>query len=117
MRKKLFALLVMFSIAIGSTSSFADSWNGVGPITAMYIYPNYAVIIQGPVSAGPAGCPSNDGTWSFNWSDLPDQATQGRVMSMLLSAYLSGKPIQVAISSSGCGPEGKKKFNGQFYLG
>lgn len=110
------ASVVTFLTMVATPNSYADSWNGFGPITAMYIYPTYAVVIQGPTSAGQAaGCNSTN-SWSFYWSDF-DSATQGRIQSMLLSAYLSGKGIMVGVSSTACGPESLKKFNGQFYLG
>ena len=99
-------------LALLSFSGMAHSeWNGVGVIEVMYIYPNYAVVVQGRSSPGQAGC--QDGkVWSFYWSKF-DAATQARIQSMLLTAYTAQLPIQVVVSDSTCGPEGKKDFTGQ----
>ena len=110
-QKWLFLLLLLsptHAIATGS------EWNGVGVIKTMFIYPTYAVIVQGNTWQGSAGCTNND-RWSFNWSQF-DLATQARIQSMLLSAYVSKTPIQVAIHQTGYGPEGRKNFNGQIML-
>ena len=94
MKKLIHLLLIVAILTMTSISRFADSWNGAGPITLMYIYPTYAVVVQGSSGRGPANCTNNDGAWSFSWSDFSDPAS-ARIMSMLLSAYLSGKSIQV----------------------
>jgi hypothetical protein len=103
--------MVCSAILLVTTSVVNAGWNGTGVITGLYIYPNYAVVIQGTTSAGPANC-TNDGGWSFFWSDFP-AATQQRIMSMLLTARTSKQAIQVAVSDTACGPEGKKKFTGE----
>jgi hypothetical protein len=97
-------LLVMSSVVHAG-------WSGYTTIGGMYIYPNYAVIIQGNVTGGPASC-VNDGTWSFDWSSFP-AATQQRIMSMLMTAYTAKQRISVLLSDTSCGPEGKKKFTGE----
>lgn len=92
------------------TSITSAEWNGTGVIETMYIYPDYAVIIQGKKREGKAGC-SNSNSWSFKWSQF-DALSQNRIHSMLLSAHVSKTRIQVQVSDSECGPEGKKKFTG-----
>jgi hypothetical protein len=107
---KSFAFL---ALCFGSNFASAD-WNGAGPIQTLYIYPTYVVAVQGPTSAGPAGCTDN-GAWSFFWSDFSD-AAQARILSTLLTAKTTGASINVVISGAGCGPEGKKRFNGMINL-
>jgi len=104
--------ILIFLFFLSSRVALGDEWNGVGVIKTMFIYPGYAVIVQGNTGPGTAGCVSN-GAWSFAWSQF-DQATQNRIQSMLLTAYSSKTPIQVQVATSGCGPENMKKFNGYF---
>jgi hypothetical protein len=105
----LIVLIYAFTISIAQAG-----WNGAGVIKTMYIYPDYAVIVQGDSGSGLAPCENSD-IWSFNWSQF-DQATQNRIQSMLLTAYTSKTPIQVVVDDVKCGPEGKKLFNGQIQL-
>lgn len=95
-----------------SSFSQAGTWNGAGTISSMYIYPNSVIVFQGSSSINPAGC-AEGATWSFNWADFSVEA-QSRIMAMLLTAKAANTSFQVAVSNSECGPEGKKKFNGQF---
>ena len=106
-------VLILFMLLMASKAAFAG-WNGVGEIQVMYIYPTYAVVVQGSSGPGPANC-ANDGAWSFEWSQF-DQLTQNRIQSMLLTAYASKTPIQIVVDSSTCGPENKKRFNGMVQL-
>lgn len=78
--KKVFFFVLTIIFVIVSSIAFADQWNGEGPIYDMYVYPDYAVVIQGPGSAGPANC-VNNGAWSFSWADFPDKAVQARILS------------------------------------
>ena len=94
------------SLLLTSTVN-AGEWNGVGEIEKMYIYPTYAVIVQGNSGQGAAGC-ANDKAWSFEWSQF-DVPTQNRIQSMLLSAYTTNTAIQVVVETNACGPEGKMK--------
>lgn len=105
---------VLLSMLVLIPSAALAGWNGAGVIQTMYIYPQYAVIIQGTSGPGPGGC-ANDNTWSFEWAQF-DQSTQNRIQSMLLTAYVSKTPIQVVVDDSSCGPEGKKKFTGYVQL-
>jgi hypothetical protein len=105
-------LLTMFSLASLNVNA---GWNGAGEIHIMYIYPEYAVIVQGNTGSGPNTNCTNDGTWSFSWSQF-DEAAQNRIYSTLLSAYISKSRIQIVVDGSGCGPENKKKFTGQIQL-
>jgi len=89
-------------------------WNGGGKIQILYVYPDYVVVIQGPVTGGPAGCAEN-GVWSFAWADFRPEV-QARIMSVLLAAKTSGATIQPVVSDTECGPEGHKKFTGHFQL-
>lgn len=107
--------IIAIALFLYCVASIANAeWNGVGVIQTMYIYPDYAVIIQGDKREGRAGC-SNSNSWSFKWSQF-DALTQGRIHSMLLSAYVSKTRIQVQVSDKKCGPEGKKKFVGHINL-
>ena len=102
---------VCLLIFVFSTNVYAGEWNGLGVIERMYLYPAYAVIIQGPQKPGSAGCEDSH-SWSFNWSQF-DESTQQRIMSALLAAKLSSTPISVVVSETNCGPENKKLFTGQ----
>ena len=106
--------LVWSALLLLATGVSAGEWNGVGEIEKMYIYPTYAVVVQGNSGQGAAGC-ANDKTWSFEWSQF-DVPTQNRIQSMLLSAYTTNTAIQVVVETNACGPEGKKKFTGQINL-
>lgn len=102
------------SVFLGG-AALANDWNGaMAPIQQMYIYPTYAVIVQGNAYAGTASC-VNDATWSFMWSDF-DAATAARIHSMLVSAHISKTPIKPIFAANQCGPEGKKKFTGQLVM-
>jgi len=105
-KNKLFIVIVLLLLSETAYSG----WNGVGVIEVMYIYPSYAVVVQGRSSPGQAGCQDSK-VWSFYWSKF-DAATQARIQSMLLTAYTAQLPIQVVVSDSTCGPEGKKDFTG-----
>lgn len=86
-------------------------WTASTPIRAIYIYPTYAVVVQGNLGGGPAGC-INDDTWSFSWSQF-SAPVQQRVLSMLLTARTSKLPFSAVFSDTTCGPEGKKLFTGE----
>lgn len=107
-------VLIACLLILCSAFSFAGEWNSLGVINQMYIYPTYAVILQGEVAPGPANC-QETASWSFAWNQF-DAAAQARIQSMLLTAYISQTPIRVVIDSDTCGPENKKKFNGQIHL-
>lgn len=107
-------IVVIFMLLLVSNVSAAAEWNGVSEIRIMFIYPTYAVIKQGSTGPGTAGC-ANDDTWSFEWAQF-DPLTQNRIQSMLLTAYTTKAPIQVAVETTGCGPENKKKFTGEIML-
>lgn len=97
--------------------SFSADWGGeTNPITTIYIYPTYAVIVQSASAeyAGNADCKKNK-AWSFAWGSFEEQAAQ-RIYSSLLAAYMSQKPVQPVFSDTECGPEGHKKFNGYMKL-
>ena len=81
----------------------------------MYIYPGYAVIVQGSSAPGPAGC-ANDNAWSFNWADF-SPADAARIQSMLLAAYMAKTNVQAYFYATGCGPENKKQFTGMLNFG
>jgi len=99
-----------------SQSVLADDWGSPGgTIETMYVYPNYVVVVQSVSYLGTAGCNNYPTAWSFNWSDF-DSATQQRIYSTLLAAKLARTPIKPIFTNTGCGPEGYKKFNGQFVL-
>ena len=106
----------LFSL-IFSLNGFADDWGHPGgTIETMYIYPSHAVIVQSAAYAGTAGCNTNSpNAWSFYWSDF-DVTTQQRIYSTLLAAKLAKTPFKPIFTSTGCGPEGYKKFNGLFVL-
>jgi hypothetical protein len=108
---KLFRSIYFVAFILFSGNAYSG-WNGVGEIQTMFIYPDYAVIVQGDAGPGPASCTDNS-SWSFAWSDF-DAQVQARIQSMLLTAYASKTPIQVFVYDSVCGPEGNKKFTGQF---
>lgn len=99
-------LMVMSSVV-----NAGQVFNGGGAITGLYIYPTYAVVFQGPTTAGPANC-VNDAGWTFLWSDFPEPVQQ-RIMSTLLTARTTKASINITVADDGCGPEGKKKFTGQ----
>jgi hypothetical protein len=103
-------LTVLFSF-----NTFADDWGApASTIETMYIYPTYVVVVQSAGYSGTAGC-SQPAAWSFYWNDF-DSATQQRIYTALLAAKLSKVLFKPVFSSSGCGPEGYKKFNGLFVL-
>lgn len=109
MFKKIVSASILWFCIIPSAQ--AGVWNGTGTITSMYIYPTYALVVQGGSASVSAGCGTT--SWSFYWADYTPEA-QARIMSMLLAARTANKSFQVAVSDSECGPEGKKKFEGQF---
>ncbi|HEY5603190.1 MAG TPA: hypothetical protein VIM41_08790 [Gammaproteobacteria bacterium] len=103
--------MYFIALIVLTTSNVANGgWNGVGQIDRMYIYPAYTVVVQGNTGPGLAGCQDNQ-AWSFFWSKF-DAPTQARIQSMLLTAYTAKLPIQVLVSDTTCGPEGKKEFTG-----
>ncbi|HMU67893.1 MAG TPA: hypothetical protein PKE57_12125 [Cellvibrionaceae bacterium] len=110
MRGKIFFIvLILCSIDV-----FGDDWNApTTPISQLYVYPNYVVVVQEGNYTAPMCTPGF--AWSFLWADF-DAATQQRIYSALLAAKLARTPIKPIFSSSSCGPEGKPKFNGQFVL-
>ncbi len=98
-----------------SVPCFAVDWGGQKePIEGMFIYPTYAVIVQKTAYAGVANCRADE-AWDLVWSDF-DAATQQRIYSTLMAAYLAQKPIMAIFNPSGCGPEGRKKFSGHFFF-
>lgn len=108
------SIVLVVSVSLGGAVSASD-WNGaMAPIQTMYIYPTYAVIVQGNAYAGTASC-VNDNAWSFMWSDF-DAATASRIHSMLVSAHISKTPIKPIFAANQCGPEGKKKFTGHLVM-
>ena len=98
-------------LAASFTVNAAAQWSGGGVITAMFIYPGYAIVEQGNVTGSPANC-INNGRWTINWSQF-DSATQQRIMSILLTARTTKQPLMAVIVDTGCGPEGMKLSNGQ----
>lgn len=112
MKKLLLSIFVVFSSPV-----FAADWGGAkSPITKMYVYPSYAVIIQedAPNYSGDANC-RDTVAWSVVWTEFDEQTSQ-RIYSGLLAAYMSQKPLKPVFSSTACGPEGHKKFNGYFEM-
>jgi len=109
-KKIAFISVLLFSMV---SSAHAGVWNGMGTISDMWIYPEYAVVIQGGTDTVNSDCTST--SWSFYWADFSPEA-QSRIMGMLLTARTANTSFQVAIDGSECGPEGKKKFNGQFHF-
>ena len=113
MFRKFLILLVCFF----SCNSHADDWGApASAIETMYIYPTYVVVVHSTAYSGLAGCNANhQAAWSFYWSDF-DSATQQRIYSALLAARLSKAQFKPVFSSTDCGPEGYKKFNGLFSM-
>ena len=109
-------LMILMSVLLTTGFATAVEWNGVGVIEQMYIYPTYAVVKQGIDGPGTAGCESNN-SWSFRWDQF-DPATQSRIQSLLLSAFVGKIPINVVVETDAgvCGPEHDKQFNGQIGL-
>ena len=106
MRFCLFVFVLLFSGNVWS------GWNGAGEIKQLFIYPTYAVVVQGPQGTGPNQTCTNNDAWSFSWSQF-DAEVGRRIMASLLSAKITKSRIQVVIDGSSCGPENKKLFNGQ----
>jgi len=111
-RLSLKALGMMVSMALFSHSAHAG-WNGAGPINNLYLYKNYAVVVQGPVRDGP-GC-TNDGAWIVDWNHFSEQE-RNRVTASLLMAKATGANIDATIWTDACGHEGKKLFAGQLNI-
>ena len=109
MFKKIISVSILLFCMISSAQ--AGVWNGVGTISQMYIYPTYGLVVQGGSASVSAGCTAT--SWSFYWADYTPEV-QSRIMAMLLTARTSNKSFQVVVSDTECGPEGKKKFEGQF---
>ena len=110
--KKIIALLLL-SV---SSCVVADDWGAAfGAIEKMYVYTDFVVVVQGGIYAGEAECESSN-KWSFYWNSL-DEKVADRAYSTLLAAYLAKTPIKPIFSSSGCGPENLKKFNGNIVIG
>lgn len=85
-------------------------WNGISPISNMWIYNDYFVVEQGDVTGGDANC-TNNGAWSARWDDF-SSAQQKRILSSLYLAKATNRPLQVHVSDEECGPENLKKFMG-----
>ncbi len=116
--KKIFAGMVLLSPLLMGGVAEADTWNNGGaPVTTMYVYPTYAVVVQVALAAssGPAGSCVSSNAWTVVWSDF-DVETQKRIMAMLVSSQVAGKSITTVISSAGCGPENIKKSTGQLKI-
>ena len=109
MFKKIASISLLLFCMVSSAQ--ADVWNGTGTISSMYIYPSYALVVQGGSASVSAGCGTT--SWSFYWADYSSEQ-QARIMSMLLAARTANISFQVTISETECGPEGKKKFSGNF---
>ncbi len=93
----------------------AGAWIERGSVTKISIFPTYAVVYMDvAASPGPAGC-VNDNSFSLGWSSFSD-AIQNRVMSMLLAARTTKQTINVQVSTTACGPEGKKLFSGEIEM-
>lgn len=108
--------LILLAAVFFCSSANADDWGApASTIDTIYVYPTYVVVVQSSGYNGTAGCADFSTAWSFYWSDF-DTATQQRIYSALLAAKLSRVPFKPVFSSSGCGPEGYKKFNGLFVL-
>lgn len=107
-------LFLALAFCFVAQTALAESFNGRGKIDKMYIYPTHMVVFQGQVGPGPAGC-TNDGAWVFDWAGAT-QAVQDRLMATLLSAKAAGRDVEALVSSTECGPEGKKKGTGQIVL-
>ena len=112
MFKKIFSLTLLLSAG----NLHAEDWGHPGgTIESMFVYPTYIVVIQSATYAGTAGCTNNPNAWSFAWGDF-DAATQQRIYSSLLAARLAKTPFKPIFTSTGCGPEGYKKFSGLFVM-
>lgn len=110
MFKRFIFILLMFS----PLNVLGNGWDAPAtPISVMFVYPDYMVVIQEGNYSG-TGCTPGY-MWSFAWSDF-DGPTQQRIYSTLLAAKLSRTPIKPITAMSGCGPEGKLKFNGQLVI-
>ncbi len=106
--------LLVFSLIL-SSGAYSSDWGGKkAVIDYMYVYTNTLIVVQGDNYAGAANC-KDDTKWGLYWSSF-DEATAQRIYSTLLAAYISKTPIHPIFDSAGCGPEGQKKFNGNFVL-
>lgn len=108
--------LVFLASCLLSLQAISADWGGkAAVIDNMYVYSNFIVVVQGDNYAGDAGECNNNNKWGFYWSNFDTELSQ-RVYSTLLAAYLSKTPIRPLFTSSVCGPEGNKEFNGNFIL-
>jgi hypothetical protein len=113
--KRIVLLVGAMIISLFQGMAFADQWY-VNNISSLFIYPTYVVIdfVSNDDDPGPANCPTPNGI-SFDWASF-DQPTQNRIMASLLTAKTTNQTIAFVVTSSGCGPEGRKLFNGQLYF-
>lgn len=110
----MFKKIIFILLSLASFKVYGNGWDAPAtPISVMFVYPDYVVVVQEGNYSGTGCAPGY--VWSFAWSDF-DSATQQRIYSTLLAAKLSRTPIKPIIAMSGCGPEGKLRFNGQFVM-
>lgn len=116
--KKIFAGMMLLSPLLISGVAKADTWNnGSAPVTTMYVYPTYAVVVQASLAAstGPDAACANNNAFTIVWSEF-NAETQKRIMAMLVASNLGGKLLNTVVSSTVCGPENMKKSSGQFVV-
>lgn len=105
-------LLLMFVLSNTAVAGFSEE----AKIDSLYIYTSYAKILSGSASPGPANC-VDDNQLSFNWSDFTSEE-RSRILATLLTAKAQQVKVLFSISDvvGDCGPEGKKKFNGNIIV-
>ncbi|HEY6527842.1 MAG TPA: hypothetical protein VIZ65_04040 [Cellvibrionaceae bacterium] len=111
----MFKKIIFIVTALVAINTWGEDWNAPAtPISAMYVYPTYIVVVQEGNYVGSI-CSPGGYVWSFVWADF-DAATQQRIYSSLLAAKLARTPLKPILSSTSCGPENKLKFDGRFVL-
>lgn len=94
--------LIFLSVSVCWAS---DGWSGIGTISAIRVYNDDFVLVQMPGALNPGSCST---TSYMKLPQEPGNVAQIRQYTTLMSAYLNGKSVNLALT--GCSSGGTEGF-------